>query len=491
MDQPGRIKALRERLGLTQAALAERLGVSFVSVNRWENGQSRPMPLAWRRVTELERQSNDRRLREPPARYNAERSTPRSPLQPMTVTELLELIRNGENSGVEFKRDVVQSHDLAKELVAFLNLSGGRVLLGVDDDRTIHGTTRRDLEEWVMETCRTKIDPPVVPFFEWLRGVQPGKDVAVVHVLSGPDKPYSRIHNQHRAYYLRVGSTSRDASPDELERMFQSSGRLLYGLKPVPGASLDDLDRRRLDDYFGRVRPGSAPGIADDESWIRLLTNVDLMVRIGGIAAPTVDGMLLFGRDPRRLLPQSGIRALAFPGISMDYATRADQDLRGPLVPLLGADGQFVEIGLVEQALDFVRRNTQPEATLVGGRRVDRTEYPEDVVREVVVNALVHRDYSIYGADVMVSLFANRLEVTSPGRLPNTVSVEGLKEGLRYARNQNLVNFMRDYGYVEARGMGIRDKVIPGMRAHNGTEPEFVETSRDFTVRLWKDPPDD
>ena len=108
-------------------------------------------------------------------------------------------------------------------------------------------------------------------------------------------------------------------------------------------------------------------------------------------------------------------------------------------------------------------------------------------MREVVVNALVHRDYSIAGTDITLSIFSNRFEIQSPGRLPNTVTVDGMKSGMRYARNQTLVNVMRDYGYVDARGMGVRNKIIPGMRAHNGTQPDLIEEEHRFTVRLWKE----
>ena len=180
------------------------------------------------------------------------------------------------------------------------------------------------------------------------------------------------------------------------------------------------------------------------------------------------------------------MRAICYPGIEADYATRADEDLRGPMVPLGAEDGSLVEAGLVDQAWSFVRRNTTPTARLEDARRVDRWEYPEEVVREVLVNALIHRDYSVTGTDIMLTIFADRMEVVSPGRLPNTVTVDGMRSGARYARNQMLVNIMRDYGYVDARGMGVRNKIIPGMRAHNGTEPDLIEEEYRFTVRLWK-----
>jgi len=156
------------------------------------------------------------------------------------------------------------------------------------------------------------------------------------------------------------------------------------------------------------------------------------------------------------------------------------------MLPLGFGKGDLIENGLVEQVWDFVRRNTTPMARLEGARRIDGWEFPEAVLREVLVNALVHRDYSIAGTDVAVAIYADRMEVESAGGLPNTVTVERMKAGVRYARNQTLVNVMRDYGYLDARGMGVRMKMIPGMRAHNGTEPDLIAEEHRFTVRLWK-----
>lgn len=408
----------------------------------------------------------------------------------MTPEELSNLIQKGEDSTLEFKNDAVKNHDLARELVAFLNLEGGTVLLGVEDDGSVAGTTRERLEEWVCELCRTKIEPPVVPLLSWVVNAGPKRNVLAVRVTIGPDKPYARLHDGRRTYFIRVGSTSREASREELERMFQASGRLHYGLKPVPGAGFDALDLRRLRDYFTRVLHGPAPEWDDIGGWEILLRNLDLMTENSGQLVATIDGMLLFGKDPRRFIRQSGIRALCFPGTEPDYAARADQVLRGPMVPLGAADGSTVEIGLIEQAWDFVRRNTTPTARLESCRRVDRWEYPETVVREAVANALVHRDYSIAGTDIQISIFSDRMEIQSPGRLPNTVTVEGMKAGVRYARNQTLVNIMRDYGHVDARGMGVRNKIIPGMRAHNGTEPDIAVDHDRVMLRLWKERPD-
>ncbi len=403
----------------------------------------------------------------------------------MTVTELLELIRNGENSGVEFKRDTIQNRDLARELVAFANFQGGRVLLGVEDDGSIVGATRADLEEWVMTTCRDKIRPELIPYYEQLRDVEPGKDVVVVQVERGW-AAHAVWHDGRHFYYIRVGSQSREPSREELERLFQQRGSVRTETRPVSGSSVDDLDLRRLTDYFRRIRDQEAPDEADREGWIRLLVNTEILTGVEGAAPATVAGLLLFGRNVNRFLPQAGIDAAAYPGQEKDYAARERGPLRGPMVPLF-SDAGLVENGLVEQALAFLQRNTGVEAVLEdGARRVERFDYPVEVVRESIVNALVHRDYMLSGTDVELSIYADRLEVTSPGRLPNDITPERMRIGTRAARNQLLKDVMRDYGYLEHMGMGIPRKIIRGMREHNGTEPDLVEWDERFTVRLWR-----
>jgi ATP-dependent DNA helicase RecG len=409
----------------------------------------------------------------------------------MTHTELLEIVSNGESSGVEFKRDMLQNHDLAKELVAFSNLAGGMVLLGLDDDGTIGGLTKADIEEWVMTTCRDKIRPAIIPFFEIVRDVEPGKDVAIVSVTRGYDV-HSLWHNNSNKYYIRVGTQSREAAPEELARLFQQRGSIRAELRPVSGATLADLDRRRLRDYFSRIFPGNsgaasirqqqAPSDSDDAGWRTLLINTEIMTEEG----VTVGGLLLFGQNPKRFLPQSGIDAAAFPGVEKDYAARERAPLRGPMTALLAADGAVVENGLVEQALEFIRRNTPVTATLADeARRIERRTYPPEALREAIVNALIHRDYLLTSTDIELAIYSDRLEIISPGRLPNGITPARMRTGCRAARNQLLKDVMRDYGYLEHMGMGIPRKIILGMRAHNGTEPELVEDQEQFILRLF------
>jgi ATP-dependent DNA helicase RecG len=399
----------------------------------------------------------------------------------LSRTELLEAIRNGENSFTELKEDTLRPEDLATEICALLNFEGGYILLGVADDHTVVGITRRDLEEWVMNICRDRLSPPVIPSFGIIKDVDPGRDVAIIQLPNGLSKPYARVHNSRHTYYIRVGTTNREASRDELLRLFQAGGLVRFGVKPVVGALPLDLDPRRLEDYLVRVLKA---GDLEPDERARIAHSLEFLVEAGGDIVPTADGILLFGLAAKRYIPQSGIRAIAYAGTDPDYAALADVSLVGPMVGLFDRRGELLEAGLVEQAIAFIRSNAPPVASIVDGRNVEAEAFPIDVLREVVVNALVHRDYSIGGTDITVTLYADRLEVASPGRLPNTATVEALRTGFRYARNQTLVNVMKDYGYADARGMGVRLKIIPGMRLHNATEPELLEGESSFTVRL-------
>jgi ATP-dependent DNA helicase RecG len=404
----------------------------------------------------------------------------------MNKTELLEIIYNGENSGVEFKRDVIQNYELARELVAFANFQGGIVLLGVEDDGSIFGTTRGNVEEWVMTTCRDKIRPEIIPYFQWIRDVEPAKHVAVVQVERGW-AVHSVWHTQRHFYYIRVGTQSREPSPEELERLFQQRGRFRVETRPVSGSSLADLDLRRLAQYFEKVRKQDAPALEDQQGWQTLLVNTEILCEHQGLFPCTVAGLLLFGRTPNRFVPQSGIDAAAYAGVEKSYDAIERQPIRGPLLGFFTPDRtDIVEAGLVEQAIAFIRRNTRTTAELRDGRRIERPDYPDAVLREGIVNALVHRDYLLSATTIEISIYSDRLEIISPGRLPNGITPARMRAGCRSARNQLVTDVMRDYAYLEHMGMGIPRQIVRGMLEHTGREPDLVSENEQFLLRLWK-----
>lgn len=405
----------------------------------------------------------------------------------MNRFDVLDLIVAGEGSGVEFKAERTEPLRLAKELVALANHSGGTLLLGVADDATVVGLDGT-AEEWVMNVARSRIRPPIIPWYQDVE-VQPGRRVGVVRVERG--LVHSVWHDGHHRYYIRVGSTSREASPEELARLFQQRGAVRAELQPITGTSLADLDLRRLQEYFAE-RAQEAPQADDAAGWERLLVNLEILreTEQSDRPAASIAGLLLFGMVPARHLAHATIDASAYPEAEKTYETIDHERLAGPLVPL-GPASVRIDPGLVERALAFVSRTTSHGVKILpSGERIDRAALPLEAVREVVVNAVVHRDYLLAASDIELAVYPDRLEVISPGRLPNGVTPEGMRLGVRAARNQLLKDTLRDYGLLEHRGLGIPRIVIRAMREHNGTDPDLVElTDERFLVRLWTKPP--
>ena len=200
---------------------------------------------------------------------------------------------------------------------------------------------------------------------------------------------------------------------------------------------------------------------ARESEWTRLLVNTEFLDENDPQPA-TVAGLLLVGADPNRFLPQAGIDAVAYFGPEKDYDAKERRKLRGPIVRLQGADGTLLESGLPEQAVEFVRHNVETVILEDGIRRRERWDYPVEVVREAIVNAIVHRDYLLSGSDIELGIYSDRLEIVSPGRLTNGITPERMRFGCRSARNELLKDVMRDYGYMEHMGMGGAPDDHPG-----------------------------
>ena len=407
----------------------------------------------------------------------------------MNQSRLSELVAGGEGSRVEFKRDDCHADDIAKEMSALLNLEGGAILLGVEDDGQVSGLirTRKDAEEWVMNIARNNLQPAIIPVWTLITAEE-GKMVGVIELpADSPGKPYKAKRGGSWVTYSRVGSTSREATREEEGRLYQASKLVRYEIKGVPDTGFDSFDLDRIRTYFGDILKRQSPSRSDMENWRKLLCNSDLLVESGGNLQASAAGLLLFGKNPNRRLPQAGVTAVAFAGTGKDYNTVDEERIRGPLASLLSRRGAVQDKGVIDLAIDFVQRNMGSTAWLESGRRRRKKAFPPDAVREAVVNAVVHRDYAREGTDIEVSLYDDRLEVISPGRLPNGVTVEKMKEGVvRVARNELLKEILRDYGYVEHYGMGVRHRIIESMRNHNGTEPDLIEEDHRFIVRLWK-----
>lgn len=404
----------------------------------------------------------------------------------MTPADLLQMVLDGEGSSVEFKDDQVHPDSLAKEMSALLNFEGGHILLGVSDQGELTGLKRSaaDAEQWVMNVASNNVRPSPIPSWSVV-ALENDVRIGVIRLpADSPDKPYDARRGSSWVTFIRKGTSSREASREEVVRLYQSASLVRHDIRPVAGAQFDSLDRDRLENYFNVVLDRTTPRA--ESAWQNTLSNIDIMTDLHGRTVATAAGLLLFGANPNRFLPQAGVTAAAFPGKEKSYDTVDEERIRGPLVSLLSTRRRVVESGVIDRAVEFVTRNMGSVAWLDGGRRRRRRSFAAEAIRESIVNAVAHRDYTLAGTDIEVSLYEDRLEVISPGRLPNGVTVEKMAEGLRAARNELLKEILRDYGYVEHMGMGVRNRIIASMRAHNGSEPELIEDENRFTVRLWK-----
>lgn len=397
----------------------------------------------------------------------------------MLKAELLEIIANGENSGVEFKRDDIRPEQLAKEAVAFANLQGGRILLGVEDNGEITGLRRDNAQEWVLNAFRDKVHPQIIPFYEEIQ-VGQGLTVGVVTLAQGFSKPYVLRHNNREDAYIRMGDRSELATREQQLRLFESGGLLHVEVLPVAGTSLANLDIDRLDFYLRSIiKDPEVPG--NDAEWMERLLGLGLMALDGmGNTVCSVAGLLCFGINPRRFLRQAGLRVMAFPGGDKEYRALLDVVLDAPLVgrwKMVAGTKQLVDTGLIEKFAAALEPFVSQEASGIDAnmRREKTWFYPWEALRETVINALAHRDWT-RAIDIEVDSYGDRLEVISPGKLQNSMTISKMVAGQRSPRNTLIVEILRDYGYVDARGMGVRTKVIPLMRTCNQAEPVFEAT---------------
>ncbi|MFZ3139375.1 ATP-binding protein [Polaromonas sp.] len=387
--------------------------------------------------------------------------------------DLIEKIRLDEDTFLELKEvrfagsKVTAPHrdSLADELAALANSRGGVCVLGVDDSREVLGIAldRLDaVEDFVREICVSSITPPLAPVIERLNlPSSTGEMQAVIRV----DVARSLfVHRSPGGYLHRVGSAKREMAPEYLARLFQqrSQARIIrFDEQPVPGATLDDLQPVLWQRFASSRVNESREVLLDKLAMARQDTD--------GVLRPTITGVLMATQDPRRWLPNAFIQAVAYRGTEIwpqgDQAYQLDaQDITGPL------DQQVLA------ACHFVRKNMRVAASKQEGRH-DVPQFDLTAVFEAVVNAVAHRDYAIYGAKIRLRLFADRLELYSPGMIPNTMTVESLPYR-QAARNEEITSLLAKCGLPES------ERGFSGRSAMMDKRGEGVQIILDLTEKL-------
>lgn len=351
----------------------------------------------------------------------------------METTELIDLLSLGEDSRQQFKVDMTNADALAAEIVAFCNTAGGRIFIGVNDDGSVRGLSGADvarLNQLIANAASQVVRPAVNPLTENVP--HPNGTVMVVSIPEGVNKPYM---DKNGAIWVKNGSDKRRAtSREELQRLFQQAGLVHADETPVAGLGAGDVDMPYFEEFF--EQQFGEPLAQHNQPLPQLLSNMNLMKQ----GQLNVAGCLLFARAPQYALPAFIVKAVAFVGTQIEDERYIDsRDITGKLADVF------------QQTLGFIVANTRAAQGEQGFNSQGLPEIPRIVWEELVANALIHRDYFI-SAPVRVLVFADRVEIISPGHLPNNLTIENIKAGNSNMRNPILASFATKL--LPYRGLG-------------------------------------
>lgn len=397
--------------------------------------------------------------------------------------ELLYLMRTvgTDTTGIEVKS---ARHELPKDVLktvsAFSNTSGGTIILGVsekDGFAPVEGFDAKRVSDALANACRQQLTPPATPLIEI--ALYQGSPVVVARVpeLRPSEKPcYLTASHLYDGSYVRVGDGDRRLTPYEIDRLREERRQPQHDLDLVEGATLNDLNDRLVASLLERERSLNPLvfGSLDDLSALKALRAIRDDEQ--GVARPTIAGLLALGTYPQSFLPRLGVTFVAFPGTRHEPFSSAKryvdtQEIGGPIA------------SMIVQTLAAVEKNTRTGAIVEGAFRRDVPDYPPEALREAIANALMHRDYSpeARGGQVQINLYTDCLEITNPGGLYGSVTVDTLgTPGVSSTRNQFLSKLLSSTPYpselygahyvVENKGTG------------------FIEIRRTLSEALMRDP---
>lgn len=406
----------------------------------------------------------------------------------MQIVELIDLVKEviqkkAERQNLEIKAAHIECPKrLYDTISAFSNQDGGGIILfGIDENASFSPVgiyDRQDLQKKVMEQC-DQMEPPARAVFTFAEFDGAPVMSAEIPGLDYGDRPcYYRGSGRLKGSYIRVGDADMPMTDYEIFSYESFRQRKYYDEQPVPRATMQHLDSEKLAQYLSRKK--------HERPKFALLTDSEAMefMNITHNGIPTLAAVLNFGLYPQAFFPQLSITAVAIPGENMgdtgpDSASFSDNRR---------IEGQPSE--MVEEAIAFCIRNTKVKIIIDAktGQRFDRYEYPVDALREIFINAIIHRDYSQHtmGTPIQIRIFRNRLEVHSPGTLYGRMTVEQLGNCSPDLRNPTLAVMTEGISGVENRYSGIptirREMAAAGLPA-----PIFENRRNEFVVILFNE----
>jgi ATP-dependent DNA helicase RecG len=390
-------------------------------------------------------------------------------------TDLLSLIRGGEDTHLEFKIRLVNTEKVVAEIVALANAGGGAIIFGVSDQRRIEGLDDPEqVEDQLIDICRNQIKPPVFPRIDKV-SYDNGTRIVVLQV-DDRRAPHQTPDNR---YFLRIGSTKREADGDEIAALFARSRVASFEDLPLVTAGVEDFDEALVWSYVRDLEgdtlrePANFPTAAE-------LRDLRLATDQGAAVAPTLAGFLLFGRSTvvEQIIPQSQIALTRFSGTNTE----------SPVVERLEAFGNLTH--LFDVGLRFLKRyvdlwdSRPPRAGSNGVEPIRaRGNYPRNSVVEALTNLIVHRDYSIVGSTSRVLIFDDRVELINPRR------TEGIRKSVEYGATLPPNPRLHHIFTSEEYGIERAKRGIPALRrehrAFTHREPRISLLGDEFRIELY------
>jgi ATP-dependent DNA helicase RecG len=350
----------------------------------------------------------------------------------MDELELQETLAKGEDTYTQFKENVYNADQLAQEMIAFSNSMGGMIIIGVTDKGEIKGLTDEDvrrLNQLIANVSSENVKPAIFPKTGII--TIENQKVLLVHIPYGSNKPYC---TNKGVYYTKSGSDKRKVSQDELRRLFQESGKLYADEMIFKNADFKDIDLELFKQFHEKKYGIPFEG---DES---LLPQTFENLNLASDGYLNLAGLLLFGKNPMKYTPLSQVIAVSFIGTDIGGREYRDSENIEGNVKKLYTDG-----------LAFIKRNLKK---IQDGQDFNTTgilEIPPPVLEELLINALIHRNYFI-SSNIRILIFDDRVEIIIPGKLHNNLTVEKIKRGVSVKRNHTLASFAFDL--IPYRGIG-------------------------------------
>lgn len=367
-----------------------------------------------------------------------------------------------ESQTVEFKESI--SGRWLEQAASFVNTDGGKIYFGIRKNGTVKGIIPTGDKKDGISNSMSTLDEPITVSFEEKEYF--GKKVLIVDIPKGNNIP----HVLGGAIYIRSSAITRVLTKAEMVDIFSSAGYIRFEVQPVKHATLEDIDSDKVE-YFLAKKTSSMEHPPKSYLIDETLLNLGVAVRDGGKLYPTTAGLLFFGKNPQKFVSYNRITIARYKGnVPVDFIDKDD------------LTGTFLE--MIESCEKFIRRNTRNSAKIIGFERVEMPEYPIEAIREGIVNAVAHKEYSSK-APIQISIFDDRIEITNPG-IPS-VPIEELT--VHMPRNEIICKLLKDAKYMESFGTGIK-RMKELMTKHGVGEP-ILETHGEFFKITFPGPKED